>query len=102
MPLVVGGIVHQHADRPLHLRHLCNGPLQRLDIGDIAGHEQRRTAIFRLHLRDKISRVRALHKPDPGALRQKAFAQRRADPRSAAGDEHRRALEVGKKWHVHP
>jgi hypothetical protein len=97
---VVGGVVHQHGDRPVRRRRLRHRRLQRRDVGDVARDEQRRVGMAGAELRHEVARVRALHEGDPAALRGEALGQARADARAAAGDEDALASEVmeGRAW----
>ena len=84
---VVGGIVDQHGNIAMRLGRLRYRGLERFDIGNVAFDEKRSAPVFCLHLFDKARGVGALHEGRICALRHEAVGQRRADARSAAGDE---------------
>ena len=95
VPLVVGGVVDQNGDRPMRCRRFGNGGADCPDIRDIAGKKHRTLAGALFHRVTEGSCVRALHEGDVRSLAQKTFGQCRANPRSAPGDEHGFALQIG-------
>jgi hypothetical protein len=93
---VVGGVVDQRADRPQALARLLHRRFERGEIGEVAFDEQRLlTARARPlnHLRRPL-RV-DVDEGDVGALGGEGLDHRRADSRSAAGNEDDAVMQAG-------
>ena len=79
MALIIGGIIDQDLNGTMDLGSLINRTLQSTDICDVTGNKERCLTIFFNHLRAEGRCIRPLDKGHRGPLRQKPFAQRRAN-----------------------
>ena len=98
---VVGGIVDENVDRAVGFARLGNSRLQRVDIGDVAGQENRSIGVVGFQPVAERAAIQPVEEGDLAALRDKTFGQIFADARGAAGDEYRLALQVVKAdWQI--
>ena len=88
LALVVGGVVDEHGDRPHALPDLLHRRFERGDVGQIAMEKERR-GMRGADLRDELlGRLDGdVDEGDIGLLLGEGLDHRRADARSAAGDE---------------
>ena len=86
--LVVGRVVDEDRDRPEALADLLHRRLERGDVGQVALEEERRGSGSAELRRERLGRLDLdVDEGDVRPLPDEGFDDRRADARSAAGDE---------------
>jgi hypothetical protein len=95
VPLIIGGIVDQHRDRPVALAGLGDAGFQPVDISDVAAACN--AACCRAFSAISSAKAEASERCTKATLApcmQEALGQRRTDARPATGDEDAGVLEI--------
>ncbi len=96
VPVVVAGIVAEHLKRAVLRNRFTDRVLQRLDIAQIAGNEERRSVTISVYCSGKLTATLLgdIDESDPAALGAEVPHQAFADAARPAGDEHTSASEA--------